>query len=67
MALPVECPLGSPGGWAGKIIEHGFKRMNYHKIKILFINKEFTCFFMSIDSASKSSIVFQKINKNHNG
>jgi hypothetical protein len=37
-----------------------FHKNDYHKIKIICINKKFTCFFTSIDSVSKSLIIFQK-------
>jgi hypothetical protein len=40
-----------------------FQKNDYHKIKIICINKKFTCFFKSIDSVSKSLIIFQKKKK----
>jgi hypothetical protein len=48
--------------WVGKIcIEHGwFQKNDYHKIKIIWINKKFKSFFISIDCVSKSLIIFQK-------
>jgi hypothetical protein len=40
-----------------------FQKNDYHKIKIICINKKFTCFFISIDSVSKSWLIFQKKKK----
>jgi hypothetical protein len=37
-----------------------FQKNDYHKMKIICINKKFTCFFTSIGSVSKSLIIFQK-------
>jgi hypothetical protein len=37
-----------------------FQKNDYHKIKIICINRKFACFFISIDSVSKSLIIFQK-------
>jgi hypothetical protein len=37
-----------------------FQNNDYHKIKIICINQKSTCFFISIDSVSKSLIICQK-------